>query len=517
MKDALAFTLVVAVLVIASVSAGEPAFDPLAAARRPARADENLEASVPSMCYTKTDRIANPCWTCHTESTPPNAKQDYGLQEEYSFSDFALTNRWTNLFADRSAAIATISDREILQYVRVDNYAPLRAALRDRADYHGWRPDLDIPLGFDEEGFARDGSGWRAVRYKPFPGTFWPTNGSTDDVMIRLPADFRESRSLYKLNLAILEALIGAPPDAHERTVEPVDESPSGIDLDGDGRVGGTIVRIRLPVPRFAGAAGVRPVARYRYPQGTEFLHSVRYLDPDAPSLTSVRMKELRYMRKDHWLDDWSIHRAYEKELNEKEEGNLPVYSGAGDTGLRNRFGWILQGFIEDARGRLRAQTTEETRFCMGCHSGLGVTVDQTFAFARKAPGAPGWRPQDLRGLHDAPQAGHAKPEVQTYYERARGGDEFRANDELLVRLASGDAARAVRGGDRDLAWLLAPSRDRALLLDKAYLALVREQRFELGRDAMIRPPANVHPEIRNAATGMPAFRDGRTWLDWDR
>ena len=61
--------------------------------------------------------------------------------------------------------------------------------------------------------------------------------------------------------------------------------------------------------------------------------------------------------------------------------------------------GWQLQGFIEDAEGRLRLQSDEEHRVCMGCHDGIGVTVDQTFSFPRTLPGAEGWRYQDLRGI----------------------------------------------------------------------------------------------------------------------
>ena len=101
---------------------------------------------------------------------------------------------------------------------------------------------------------------------------------------------------------------------------------------------------------------------------------------------------------------------------------------------MLNDFGWQLQGFIEDARGRLRVQTEEETRFCMGCHSTIGVTVDQTFSFARKVPGTAGWRHQDLRGILDVPQAGHPEPEILTYFKRVGGGDGFRANTEILDR-----------------------------------------------------------------------------------
>src|SRR3546814_2792844 len=74
---------------------------------------------------------------------------------------------------------------------------PLRAALQRLPESRRprWIPDLDPAQGFDDTGFARDGSGWRAFRYKPFPGTFWPTNGASDDVLIRLPAIFRDRKS----------------------------------------------------------------------------------------------------------------------------------------------------------------------------------------------------------------------------------------------------------------------------------------------------------------------------------
>ncbi|TMO83484.1 hypothetical protein CWC13_20075, partial [Pseudoalteromonas ruthenica] len=63
---------------------------------------------------------------------------------------------------------------------------------------------------FDEMGFARDGSGWVAFNYKPFPSTFWPTNGSTGDVMIRLPEAFRSkggvyNQDVYLANLSLVE------------------------------------------------------------------------------------------------------------------------------------------------------------------------------------------------------------------------------------------------------------------------------------------------------------------------
>ncbi len=527
-----AFPLAFSVLVV--LADAEEGYDPLARARASIGRTVNLEAAVPPQCYTKTAGTSNPCWTCHTVPRDPNFQTDWRLQEEYSFSDFALKNRWENLFRDRSAAIAGIADGEAIGYLRTDNYTPLRAALAGRVDFPGYRADLDLQQGFDEEGFARDGSGWRALRYKPFPGTFWPTNGSTDDVMIRLPNPFRslngaESRAIYQANLAILEAAIASDPSkpdhALDYPVEPVDEATAKRDLDGDGAESGLATRVRRLPARYAGDAREVPVHRYLYPQGTELLHTVRYVDPDSPSLLSARVKEVRYSRKTQWLDTWGLLRAQEKEADDKDEGRVPVYAGEPMVGLLTDYGWQLQGFIEDERGRLRLQTEEEHRFCMGCHGALGVTVDGTFTLPRKVPGAAGWRHQDLRGIPDVPQAGHAEPEILTYFRRVQGGDELRANGEILARFFPGgrldEAAvrRAARGGDRDIAFLLTPSRERALLLAKAYMVVVREQSFELGRDAVPVPPANVHREIENGSTELgkagKIFRDGKLWLDW--
>jgi hypothetical protein len=510
-------------------------FDPLAFARARGKRLDNREATVPAQCYTKTEGRHNPCWVCHTERHDLNSLGDLDLQVEYAFSPTATKNHWTNLFADRSAVIADIPDAAALEWVRTDNYGPLKAALEHRLDFPGYRPDLDFERGFDERGFARDGSGWRAIRYKPLPGSFWPSNGSTDDVFIRLPAAFRQldgrpSREVYAANLAILEASFASAPDDAADDVtwptEPIDEREARADLDRNGTLEPGIRTLRGLPARYFGDARSLVVRRAIYPKGTEFLHSVRYLDPDAPTMMAKRMKELRYSRKTAEPETSEILRAYEREADEKvKSGALPMFSGSAETGLYNDFGWMLQGYIEDERGRLRLQTYEEHFACMGCHSATGVTLDQTFAFPRKVPGGDGFRVQDLRGMIDAPQLGHRKPETLVYFERTGGGDEFRENGELTERFfASGridahELQRAARGGDRDLASLLFPSRERALLLDKAYMALVREQTFERGRDALARPAQNVHAEVTDASTGLePARRtyaDGALRLDW--
>jgi hypothetical protein len=491
-------------------------FDPFAVARANTRVD-NLEAAIPPQCYTRTGARSNPCYACHTASQAPNAMHDWDLQRSYEFSDVGRTNAWTNLFVDRRAAIAEIGDSEVLTYVREDNYA----ALVGEVGYA-----FDMARGLDEQGFARDGSGWRAYIFKPFVGAFWPTNGSVGDAFVRLPAALRRTTEEYRVNLAVVEAAVAGDPAVRTAELrwptEPLDEKAVEYDLDGDGVLGVARMIKGLPRRYFGGGEEVR---RYVYPEGTEFLHSVRYLDPEAPGLFAARMKELRYARKVESLDRWAMQRAYEEEHEARQDGQAPRYTGSPAAGLRGDFGWQLQGFIEDEAGRLRLQTAEEHRHCMGCHNGIGVTVDQTFSFPRKLPGAPGWGYQSLEGMQDAPLAGHSEPEYLTYMQRVGGGDELRANEEMLARFFPGDVLdeaevrRAAAGGDQDLAWLLAPSRGRALALNKAYWLVVREQSFVRGRDAVLAPMENVHAKISGEATELAAagalYRDGRLQLAW--
>ncbi|CAM2007789.1 hypothetical protein [Acanthopleuribacter pedis] len=510
-------------------------FDPLEHAVATFGKMTNYEATVPPQCYTKTAGTANPCYTCHTGYRAPNEMSDWELQEEYAFSDFAMTNRWFNLFKDRGDFLSNTTDEEILSYVREDNYTPLKKALADRDDYQGYRPDLDLAQGFDEDGFANDGSHWRALRYKPFLGTFWPTNGSTDDVFIRLPEKFRTlngkpSRAAEKANFAILEAVIAAGPKAGRGakfrfTVEPIDETAIAVDLNKDGELTAEVTDIVGFPKTYVADAADEKTRQYVYPKYIEFLHSVRYLDPEKPDMIATRMKELRYSRKIRYLDSWAMSYVYEREYNEKEEGTLPQFYGSPMVGISNDFGWMLQGFIEDAKGRLRLQTQEEHQFCMGCHSAVGATVDQTFTLARKVPGRDGWRYQDPVGMSDVPQQGNPKPEIALYFERVGGGDEFRANQEVLERFFEDgkpretDIARAAPGGDKDITWLIAPSRERALNLNRAYLEIVKEQSFKHGRDALLGPIDNVHQRIENGNTDLSetgkVFKDGMLWLDW--
>jgi hypothetical protein len=66
---------------------------------------------------------------------------------------------------------------------------------------------------------------------------------------------------------------------------------------------------------------------------------------------------------------------------------------------------------------------------------------------------------------------------------------------------------------------LIAPSRARALLLDKAYRLLVKEQSYLYGRDAVVTPPQHVYDQIGEDAPTLPKERQ-YNWdirLDWQR
>lgn len=495
----------------------------------PVNAVYNAEAVVPPQCYTRTEARANPCYVCHQDELPgrENRMNDRDLQVAYSFSDVGMTNHWSNLFEDRSARVAAIGDEEIVRYISEDNYSDLPGRLRARG-FEGYIPDLKgLELGaaaFDEEGFAKDGSHWVAFRYKPFPSTFWPTNGSTDDVMIRLPAAFRSdekgeySRDVYKANLAILEAAIKG---ATEMGCLPVDETAAGLDLDGDG-ARGTARSVRN-IAGWAGKAKGVFFDTHLYPEGTEFLHTVRYIHvgEDGSIGVSKRMKEVRYMWKVKPYVKSMYARKYDLEAQEKEAGNLPGYRSIGHHGLDNGNGWAIQGFIEDRKGRLRFLTHEENFSCMGCHNSVGSTIDKTFSFPRKIDGAGGWGYIDLRGMPDAPSKGETVGEIELYLTRAEGGSEFRNNDEMAARWLKPDGTvdPAKIAGARDVYDLITPSPERAMALNKAYRTIVEDQDYVFGKDAVIVPPANVYDKIDNKTA--PTLPEERTYgydivLDWN-
>jgi hypothetical protein len=488
----------------------------------------NAEGVVPPMCYTRTEVKNNPCYVCHQDGIDgrENVMDDADLQQAYSFSDVGLENHWKNLFEDRTERIKSISDDEILKYIAGDNYSELPSRLRS-ADFKGWIPDLkNLQLGkdaFDENGFAKDGSGWVAFNYKPFPSTFWPTNGSTDDVMIRLPAAFRtdkagkDSADIYKANLAILEANIKGETSIGSL---PVSETVAGKDLDGDG-LPGTATRI-ANVTGWVGAAEGSAMESFLYPEGTEFLHTVRYvgIGKDGNIGPSIRMKEVRYSKKAKGYSKPMYARKYQLEAIEKEAGNLPSYYDLGHQGLDNGNGWALHGFIEDNKGRLRSMTYEENFSCMGCHNSVGSTIDKTFSFPRKLDGSKGWGYLDLKGMPDAPTKGESLGEIVTYLSRAGGGSEFRNNDEMNTKWFKPDGSvdHQKLATAKDVYDLITPSKERALALNKAYRTIVEDQDFIFGKDPILTPPKNVYDKIDNENT--PTLPEERTFkwnilLDW--
>ncbi|MCC2112824.1 MAG: hypothetical protein KDJ16_12385, partial [Hyphomicrobiales bacterium] len=251
---AFAFALAIPVSLVAATGLGAEVAD------LTSKKLSNPTAYIPSQCYTKIvdadGKVHNPCFTCHVRSRMPTWINDHDLQLSYAFPAAATKNPWSNLFKDRTGDMAAISDAEIIAYVRQDNYRDedgeitLAARLADLPP--GWDSDKDgkwdgfVPDGFfafDDDGFDRapDGglTGWRAFAYTPLPGGFWPANGSTDDVLIRLPEAYRRDAAgnpdlqVYKLNLAVVEALI----TRRDVPIDAVDETTYGVDLDHDGRL----------------------------------------------------------------------------------------------------------------------------------------------------------------------------------------------------------------------------------------------------------------------------------------
>lgn len=491
----------------------------------------NPEAVVPPQCYTRHEAKYNPCMTCH-QSYPygdrPNTMNDGVLQSSYDFSDIGVHNHWLNLFEDRREQVAAISDQAVIDYIAQDNYSTLITQLQNDSSWSGPIPAIDnLHLGaaaFDQQGFARDGSGWVAFNYKPLPSTFWPTNGSTDDVIIRLPQPFRSqscngsgpSRDTYIANLAILEAAIK---DLDTLTLPPVDEQAFCADLNGDGILG-EINKIKRP-DYYVGNASSIAVTKMLYPEGTEFLHTVRYvgIERDGEIALPARMKEVRYMRKHTFISPARLANLYDNEHQEKIDGNLPKYINRGDLGMDNGFGWYVLGFIEAAEGHLRKQSEEEHLFCMGCHTTIGTTIDQTFAFARKLTGDAGLGYIDLEGMADAPNHGAELGEILHYLTIVGGGDEFRQNEEMQTRWFNDNGSVKEQAvSEADVYALITPSLRRALTLNKAYMSIVQEQDFIHGRDATVTPARNVYRRVDpDTAPVLPADKQ-QQWdirLDW--
>jgi len=478
---------------------------------------------------------------------------DWDLQEELAFNEYTKVNRFTNLFKDRTAPVNAISDDEILTYIRKDNYknsnnqivlAEQLKNLSNTWDFNGkqkWDGYMpDCYFDFDAEGFDRDPkgdfTGWRAFGYYPFLGTFWPTNGSTDDVLIRLAKVFQTvdgdfDKTTYKVNLAIVEAMIKET----NITIEAVDESKWSVDLDKNGVLNTTTqityrwAPLQNKYMRYVGDAkalydeGELHIAAGLYPENTEFLHTVRYIDVNQTSQNitmAPRMKELRYAKKYGWNTYGQIENGMMAEIKEKEDfpERLKTVLGNVEEGLDNGYGWKYQGFIEDKEGYLRPQTYEETLYCIGCHSTIGAILDSTFVFPRKfdhAQAQMGWShwTQLKEGFKDIkePILADGRYEYSLYLQNNHSGDEFRANSEVLEKFFANNGTlkqAEIKKLHDSIAHLIVPSVKRAIKLNKAYKVIVDEQSFIYGRDAHITPTQNVHKEVEvDQKTGLKAVK----------
>ena len=508
----------------------------------------NEAAYIPAACYTKTEveggKSHNPCYTCHAPSSEPNYINDSDLQMEYSFPAYATTNRWTNLFKTETDAKATTAgDSEILDYVRTNNYCNPEGAIYVRdvlkmvpkgwdfngnGRWDGFTPDCYF--NFDTDGFDRapngDYTGWRAFAYYPFPGTHWPTNGSSSDALIRLGEDFRKDRAgqfdltAYQINLAIVEALI----KRRDVPIQPVDEKRYGVDLDKNGAIGiADIIKydwapLQGKNMSFVGMAGQHQqdgtvhLAAGLFPEKTEFLQSLRYLDvTDSGEVKAApRVKELRYSRKLSWRNYPELHQAAHAKVKEKRDfpDRLEEFYGDVERGVSNAQGWVYQGFIEDSEGQLRPQTYEETVYCMGCHGALGATTDGIFSFSRKfdadavSGGWHHWSQRDLKGVKE-PKAtikgAGTQYEYSFYLIYNKAGDELRNNTEVLAKFFNADGtvkADMLAQLHDDITLLLFPSKERALKLNKAYQAIVEEQSYIHGREVVVKPVTTVHQNV---------------------
>lgn len=519
-------------------------------------------------CYTKTQdskgNTFNPCYSCHINSKEPNFIDDFDLQAAYDFSESSNKNPFTNSFKDRTELVNKISDKEILSYINESNYknSDGKIVIADKlknnfpsnwdfaydgkkdGKWSGYVPDAYF--NFDDEGFDKDlnGSytGWRAFAYTPFLGTFWPTNGSVDDVIIRLDKSMMQdvkgnfSKEIYKVNFAIVESMI------KKQNINlgfEVDESKYNVDLNHNGKIDKTsIIIYKWNKPD---ALSKYPKVIYKnfyigkakeelilnklhispglYPEGTEFLHSVRYIGIDEQKNSikmSPRMKELRYAKKTSWNNYTQLNNAAQSEIKEKDAfpERLRGIKGDMEKGLSNGLGWVYQGFIEDKKGDLRPQSYEETLSCIGCHSGIGATSDSSFAFPRKFEKVNSWyhwTKKDLVGTEDRILS-NGKGEFAFYLEQNKAGDEYRANEEIKTKFFDKDGKLIQSEVDKiknDITHLIYPSVKRAIQLNKAYKVIVDEQSFIYGKDAHVKPlDDSVHKEVKpGKSTGITPIK----------
>jgi hypothetical protein len=405
----------------------------------------NEDPSIPAQCWVETNYgTQNACLYCHTDYL---AKMKHGnafpLGEDQILYSFPSPNLnkvlWRNTIFPQEIGERlekegiALPDREDVAYVRRDNWQPAYAKARTGSGaewlnkkssefilFPALNPSHLFPFrekdptgagthGFiDTDGFVRDEkqefTGWRAVNFFPY-GIFTPLSGSVSGIYIRLPRPFMSegntfNREVYRKNLYLLEQNIKNRP--YRET-------------------------------HYYGDAANVAVVRGFFPVGTEFAHPLHYVDLNAdgetgarvdgvvdnttetyefPGTRSRRVKEIRYMYK--WkevgIDD----------IDEDAHYDHFVIGNEGQGWVDNNAGWVLSAYIEDRRGALRPQTTEELMQCIGCHGKVGNTVDSVWSFLRKLPGDAGWREMDY-GDYDVKQRQRTRLQDYAHQNAAMG------------------------------------------------------------------------------------------------
>ncbi len=424
----------------------------------------NEDPAIPAQCWIETGYgTQNACQYCHTDYLAAiehgNAFPIADDQILYGFPTPNL-NRilWRNVIFPEEIE-QRLNDggiriplRDDVDYVRRDNWSDFYANVRDTGNdrwlnndkpddpyalfpaldprhlfpYNEKNPTADGDHGYiDPEGFVRDEqhgyTGWRAINFFPY-AIFTPLTGSVSGIYIRLPRSFMMQDGTldvetYKKNLDLLERNIKNRP--YEET-------------------------------HYYGDAFSIPVTKGFYPMSTEFAHPLHYVDLYADGeignrvngvvgntgttyefsgTRSKRVKEIRYMYKwkDVDLDDIA---------GDDNDREFELYVGKEGQGwVENGAGWILAGYIEDRKGDLRPQTTEEMIQCIGCHGNVGNTVDAVWSFQRKLPGDKGWGEMDYGAyrydrrdktkLQDYLNPDAGKGELEYFYYTVVGADLY--------------------------------------------------------------------------------------------
>jgi hypothetical protein len=543
----------------------------------------NPHAHIPAQCYVETSGgTQNACLFCHTNGVwqkkfgnnnpQAGANPNVGnLQAEYAFGSFNLPftpnasiNPWRNTLqpaALRAAVLAFGEDPErwdMTQWIRQDNWRaafalrPKNTTDWDTGVTHPFRlfPALnpaDLPAQTDgfvrakRGGLWRDGqgwnTGWRAINFMPY-GIFTPHAGSVSGIYIRLPIVFMKDErgrfdlAAYRANLDLLERHI-------QDRLRPDDP------------------------PHYLGAARKIERLRGQYPLDTEFAHPLHYVDVAKDGTRATRVKEVRWMIK---RQPWA---AEEFNLGLKEE-SAPVVAHPQQGWIENGAGWLLAGWIEDAKGALRPQTPSELVQCVGCHSGnirqseqgrypvftsgTGNTIDSTWSFPRKFAGDAGWREMDTLGYRAATKTlsmpeprnrGHGKGEFAFFLDHVVGaslyGDMPASLEAFFARaipgwprlddpVKRGDVEGLVaaqqqrqalmrsftaRGGHLDAQGvirveLFVPPASEALAGARRYRQVVTTQSYDLGKDVFAATPLALR-YFRRAKDGF-THQDGRPY-----